>query len=158
MAKYNYVGSALSPTTTGLIRDVLLTPPPDDPYDTLKRELLRHTTNSDAITRSKATDSSQFTLRTRESSSVNARRSVVSDRITYTSGLFTAPACDALGQKACAYSAVFTRRSHCGASRRLNDRFPRCMRTDLEARESSFIVPVSFVCMHSVFGQKAREP
>ncbi|XP_037557689.1 uncharacterized protein LOC119434666, partial [Dermacentor silvarum] len=44
-AKYDYVVSALSPTTTALIHDVLLTPPPDNPYDILKRELLRRTTD-----------------------------------------------------------------------------------------------------------------
>lgn len=47
-AKYDYVVSALSPTTTALIRDVLLTPPPDNPYDILKRELLRRTTDSES--------------------------------------------------------------------------------------------------------------
>ncbi|XP_049525025.1 uncharacterized protein LOC119456760 [Dermacentor silvarum] len=47
-AKYDYVMSALSPTTIALIRDVLLTPPPDNPYDILKRGSLRRTTDSES--------------------------------------------------------------------------------------------------------------
>ncbi|KAH7934977.1 hypothetical protein HPB52_002521 [Rhipicephalus sanguineus] len=47
-AKYDHVVSALRMTTTTFIRDGLLAPQPDDPYDTLKRELLRCTTDSES--------------------------------------------------------------------------------------------------------------
>ncbi|KAH7955732.1 hypothetical protein HPB52_003415 [Rhipicephalus sanguineus] len=49
MAKYDHAGSALSPTTTALARNVLLAPPPEDPYDTLKQELLRGSEADDAV-------------------------------------------------------------------------------------------------------------
>ncbi|XP_070389310.1 uncharacterized protein [Dermacentor albipictus] len=44
-AKYDNVVSALNPTTAAFGRDILLAPPADDLYNTLKRELLRRTTD-----------------------------------------------------------------------------------------------------------------
>ncbi|XP_072143789.1 uncharacterized protein [Dermacentor andersoni] len=47
-AKYDNVVSALNPTTAAFVPDSLLAPPPDDQYDTLKRELLLHITDSES--------------------------------------------------------------------------------------------------------------
>ncbi|XP_070387785.1 uncharacterized protein [Dermacentor albipictus] len=46
--KYDNVVSALNRTPAALVRDYLQAPPPDDQYDTLKRELLRRTSDSES--------------------------------------------------------------------------------------------------------------
>ncbi len=44
--KYEYIEAALSPDTATEVRDLILTPPTDTPYTTLKRELIRRTAGS----------------------------------------------------------------------------------------------------------------
>ena len=44
--KYEYIVSALSPDTTTEVRQLILTPPVDTPYTTLKRELIWRTAGS----------------------------------------------------------------------------------------------------------------
>ncbi|KAL3173476.1 hypothetical protein MRX96_041909 [Rhipicephalus microplus] len=47
-AKYGQVVSVLNPTIPALILGVLLSPPPDDPYDVLRRKLLRRAARSES--------------------------------------------------------------------------------------------------------------
>ncbi len=44
---FDYVVSSLSPEFAMEVRDLLLTPPTDHPYDTLKTQLIKHTTASE---------------------------------------------------------------------------------------------------------------
>lgn len=46
-ARYDYVIGALPPAVIAIVRDILRSPPPDNPYDTLKAELIRRTTESE---------------------------------------------------------------------------------------------------------------
>ena len=41
--KYEYIVSALAPDTATTVRDLILTPPANTPYTTLKRELIKRT-------------------------------------------------------------------------------------------------------------------
>ncbi|XP_075739532.1 uncharacterized protein LOC142784996 [Rhipicephalus microplus] len=45
--RYDYVISALPPAVIAIVRDILCSSPPDNPYDTLKEELVRQTTESE---------------------------------------------------------------------------------------------------------------
>ncbi|XP_049528972.1 uncharacterized protein LOC125947743 [Dermacentor silvarum] len=45
--RYDYVIGALPPAVIAIVRDILRSPPPDTPYDTLKTELIRRTTESE---------------------------------------------------------------------------------------------------------------
>ncbi len=45
--KFDYVVSSLSPTFTVEVRDLLLNPPNDSPYDTLRAELIKRTAASE---------------------------------------------------------------------------------------------------------------
>ena len=44
--KYEYIVSALAPDTATTVRDLILTPPANTPYTTLKRELIKRTGGS----------------------------------------------------------------------------------------------------------------
>ena len=44
--KFDYIVSALSPDTAMEVRDLVLTPPTDDPYTKLKQELIKRTAGS----------------------------------------------------------------------------------------------------------------
>ncbi len=44
--KYDYIISSLSPETATEVRDLVLVPPPDTPYTTLKAELIKRTAGS----------------------------------------------------------------------------------------------------------------
>ncbi len=45
--KFDYVVSSLSPTFTVEVRDLLLNPPNDSPYDTLRAKLIKRTAASE---------------------------------------------------------------------------------------------------------------
>ena len=45
--KYDYVISSLTPEFAMEVRDLLLNPPADNPYDTLKAQLIKRTTESE---------------------------------------------------------------------------------------------------------------
>ncbi|XP_037579476.1 uncharacterized protein LOC119462201 [Dermacentor silvarum] len=47
IARYYYVIVALATAVIAIVRDILRSPPPDTPYDTLKTELIRRTTESE---------------------------------------------------------------------------------------------------------------
>lgn len=47
ISKYDYVVAALPQSTASIVRDVLRAPPADNPYDKLKTELTRRTTESE---------------------------------------------------------------------------------------------------------------
>jgi len=44
--KFDYIVASLSPDTATEVRDLILTPPTDNPYTTLKRELIKRTAGS----------------------------------------------------------------------------------------------------------------
>ncbi|XP_037572201.1 uncharacterized protein LOC119454308 [Dermacentor silvarum] len=46
-ARYDYVIGAFPPAVIAIVRDILRSPPSDTPYDTLKTELIRRTTESE---------------------------------------------------------------------------------------------------------------
>ncbi|KAM7305213.1 protein Wnt-8a [Ixodes scapularis] len=47
VTKFHYVVSALSPSEAAEVRDIIMTPPRDVPYDRLKHELVKRTTASE---------------------------------------------------------------------------------------------------------------
>lgn len=47
MTKLDYVVAALPQSTASVVRDILRSPPADQPYETLRKELIRRTTESE---------------------------------------------------------------------------------------------------------------